>query len=217
MALAEDDPNVAEPPKRGRIRAANEERLLAAAEAVFAEVGFEGATTAAIARRAGLPKANLHYYFGTKEALYRAVLRDILAVWLGAADAIADDVDPAAALTAYIRAKIDWSRRRPAASKLFAGEMLRGAPELKDYLATDLKQVVDDKARVLERWMAEGRIARVDPRHLLFVIWASTQTYADFAVQIAAVLGKPALDDDDFDMAARLVVTLVLRGLDRVG
>lgn len=196
----------------GPIRRRNEARILEAAEQVFAEAGFGGATMAAIAERAALPKANIHYYFGTKEQLYRAVLADILALWLGAADDIRPDADPAAALTAYIRAKMRMSRVRPYASKVFANEVLHGAPQIASYLGDHLRRWVDDKVRVIEGWVRAGRMAAVDARHLFFLIWAMTQTYADFDVQIGAVLGVPRLDNADFETGCRMVETLVLRG-----
>ncbi len=196
----------------GPKRRHNEARILEAAEAVFAEAGFSGARTAAIARRAGLPKANLHYYFGTKEALYRRVLENILEVWLGMGEQIRSEADPAEALTSYIAAKLEHSRRRPCASKVFANEMLHGAPQLKGYLRTTLRRWVEDKARVIDGWIAEGRLAPIAARHLFFVIWAMTQTYADFDVQVAAVLGKQRMAPRDYRDATALVARLVLRG-----
>jgi len=187
-------------------------RILEAAEAVFAERGFDGATTAAIARAAGLPKANLHYYFGTKEALYRAVLADILDLWLAGADGIRPDADPAAALEAYIREKVYWSRNRPNASRVFAGEVQGGARRIGDYLSGHLRDWVEGKAAVLEGWMAAGRMARVDARHLIFSIWSLTQHYADFAPQVTAVLGRERLDGPEFERIARHVTALVLAG-----
>jgi TetR/AcrR family transcriptional regulator len=203
--------------RRGRVRAANEERILRAAEAVFAEQGFSGATTAAIAERAGVPKANLHYYFASKEALYGEVLRRILDLWLRASDAIAEDADPATALGSYIAEKLRYSRTRPLASKIFASELLHGAPRIADFLAGDLRRAVDRKAEVIERWIAEGRLAPVEPRHLLFLIWAATQTYADFDIQVAAVLGRRKLTQADFTRAAETISSIVLRGLVPVG
>ncbi|MFC3227841.1 TetR/AcrR family transcriptional regulator [Marinibaculum pumilum] len=187
-------------------------RILEAAEAVFAQRGFDGATTAAIARAAGLPKANLHYYFGTKEALYRAVLADILDLWLAGADGIRPDADPAAALEAYIREKVYWSRNRPNASRVFAGEVQGGARRIGDYLSGHLRDWVEGKATVMEGWMAQGRMARVDARHLIFSIWALTQHYADFAPQVTAVLGRERLDGPEFERITRHVTGLVLAG-----
>lgn len=199
-------------PRRGRIGAAMEERILRAAEEVFAERGFRGATTAAIAERAGVAKPSLHYYFGTKEALYRAVLKRILELWLDASDEIAPDADPATALAAYIARKVEHSRTRPLASKVFANELLHGAPEIRDFLAGELKRKVERKAAIIRRWIGEGRLAPVDPAHLFFVIWAATQTYADFDVQVAAVLGRSELLPRDYESAARTITQLVLRG-----
>jgi len=196
----------------GAKRRANEARILKAAEEVFATAGFAGARTAAIARRAGLPKANLHYYFRTKEALYRRVLENVLEVWLAMGDSIRPGADPAQALAAYVAAKVEHSRRRPHASKVFANELLHGAPQLQGYLRRELRRWVDAKARILEGWIAAGRMAPVDPRHLLFALWAMTQTYADFDVQVAAVLGRKRLGPRDYQAAAALVTRLILRG-----
>ena len=202
------------PPRRppGSKRLANEARILKAAEEVFATAGFSGARTAAIARRAGVPKANLHYYFGTKEALYRRLLENLLEVWLGMGDSIRPEADPAQAFAAYIAAKVEHSRRRPYASKVFANEMLHGAPQLRPYLRHALRRWVAAKAKVIEGWVAAGRMAPIDSRHLFFTIWAMTQTYADFDVQVAAVLGRKRLAARDYQAATALITRLVLRG-----
>lgn len=196
----------------GRIRRANEALLLDAAEAVFAETGFAGASTAAIAARSGLPKANLHYYFGTKETIYRAVLDRILKLWLAAFDPSAAGDDPAEVLEAYIRAKIDHSRQHPLASRVFAGEMLRGAPVIRGFLSEELRPWVERQSAVMRRWIAEGRMDPVDPAHLLFMIWAATQTYADFDAQIRVVTGKRRQARADFEAAADEIVRIVLKG-----
>ena len=203
------------PPARrapGSKRLANEARILKAAEEVFATAGFSGARTAAIAQRAGVPKANLHYYFGTKEALYRRLLENLLTVWLGMGDSIRPEADPAQAFAAYIAAKVEHSRRRPYASKVFANELLHGAPQLRSYLRHALRRWVAAKATVIEGWVAAGRMAPIDSRHLFFTIWAMTQTYADFDVQVAAVLGRQRLAARDYQAATALITRLVLRG-----
>ncbi|HYE00120.1 MAG TPA: TetR/AcrR family transcriptional regulator [Alphaproteobacteria bacterium] len=201
------------PPGRApsRPRQASEQRILEAAERVFAEQGFGGASMAAIAAAAGLPKANLHYYFGTKEGLYRAVLANILELWLHSTDVLTPERDPAEAIAEYVRAKMGYSRLRPHASKLFATELLHGAPQAWDFLAQDVRQTVEARSVVIRQWIAEGRIAPVDPPHLFFAIWAMTQTYADFDIQVKAVLGRDPLDDSGFDEAVAAVVTFALR------
>lgn len=196
----------------GRIRRANVERLLDAAEAVFAEKGYGGATTAAIALRAGLPKANLHYYFRTKEQIYRAVLDRILGLWLAAFDPATAGDDPAAVLEAYIRAKIRLSREHPQASRVFAREILSGATHIRAYLVGDLRRWVERQAELMRGWIARGLMDPIDPVHLLFVIWAATQTYADFDAQIRAVTGKRAQSHEDFSRAADTLARLVLKG-----
>lgn len=197
---------------RQRSRASIERRILEAAESVFAEAGFNGATTAEIARRAGIPKANLHYYFNTKDELYQKVLTGVLNTWLHTADEITADADPARALAHYITAKIELARSQPIPSRVFANEIIHGAPHLGPYLETSLRNWVDQKSKVIKGWIATGRMREVDPRHLLFMIWASTQTYADFASQISAVLGKEHLSAQDYKGVAKQVTDIVLRG-----
>lgn len=196
---------------RQRSRASIERRILEAAESVFAEAGFNGATTAEIARRAAIPKANLHYYFNTKDELYQQVLTGIVNTWLHTADEITPDAEPARALAHYIAAKIELARERPLPSRVFANEIIHGAPHLGKYLETDLRNWLDTKAKVIRGWIAAGKMRDVDPRHLFFMIWASTQTYADFASQITAVLGRE-LTEQDYKAVARQMTDIVLRG-----
>ncbi len=197
---------------KGPIRQANEALILAAAEQVFAGAGFGGATMSAIAEAAGLPKANLHYYFGSKQELYRTVLAETLKDWLEPTHVLTLEADPRTAIEAYIRAKMALSVLRPHASRVFANELLHGAPVVKTLLATDLRNLVLDKADVVAQWIKNGQMAPVDPVHLFFTIWAATQTYADFEVQVCAVLGRKTLTAQDHARATEHVVSLLLRG-----
>lgn len=208
-ARADADPGAA---PKGRIREANEAGILRAAEQVFARAGYSGATMGEIAERAGLPKANLHYYFGSKQALYTAVLHHTLAAWLTGLDAIVPEADPAEALADYIRMKMAQTAERPDASRVFANELLHGAPELGPLLRKELRALVRDKAAVIDGWIAAGKLAPVDATHLFFTLWAATQTYADFEPQVCAVLGRRRLGKAEIERATRHVLTLVLRG-----
>jgi TetR/AcrR family transcriptional regulator len=199
-------------PSAGRIRLANQAGIVRAAEAVFARDGFRGASMAEIAAQAGVAKANIHYYFRTKQQLYRAVLEGMLHDWLAETDGIREDADPAQALAAYVRAKMALALARPEASRVFAGEMLRGAPEMQTILRGELRELVARKSAVIEGWIAQGRMAPVDPPHLFFSIWAATQTYADFAPQVRAVLGARSLRGAPWQRATEHVVGFVLRG-----
>lgn len=198
--------------RKGAIRQANQALILSAGERVFARAGFNGATMAAIADEAGLPKANLHYYFGSKQALYRAVLARTLHDWLVPLDGLTPEADPRTALEAYIRAKMAMSRERPDASRVFANELLHGASELGELMRTELRAMVRAKAAVIEGWIAAGRMAPVDATHLFFTVWAATQTYADFDVQVRAVLGREQMGAADHRRATEHVVSLILRG-----
>lgn len=197
------------------IRAGHEESILRAAEAVFGERGFEGATTAEIAARAGLPKANLHYYFATKAALYRRVLEGVLEAWLAAADTFDGTSEPAEALGRYIAAKMDLARDRPHGSRIFAREILRGAPEIQDFLETKLRDWVEARSAVVTRWISAGALRPLEPKALFYMIWASTQHYADFAHQIATLNGGAPLDAPAFERAKRQVVETIVAGVIR--
>lgn len=177
--------------EKGLIRQANESAILRAAEQVFARAGFEGTTMADIADAVGLPKANVHYYFGNKRELYGAVLNAVLHDWLATLDTITDEADPACALASYITLKMTLAYERPDASRVFANELLHGAPVVGDALRGELRDLVREKAAVIDRWIAQGRMAPVDSTHLFFTMWAATQTYADFDVQVMAVLHGP--------------------------
>ena len=161
--------------KQTRIQTENRERILRAALEVFARDGFRGATVDGIAVVAGMSKPNLLYYFPSKDQIYRTVLEQLLETWLDPLREIDAEGDPLREISGYIERKIEMARDFPQESRLFANEMLRGAPILKDILETDLKAMVDEKAAVLRRWAKEGQIAPIDPYHLIFAIWATTQ------------------------------------------
>lgn len=197
---------------KGLIRQTNEALILGAAERVFARAGFGGATMAAIAEASGLPKANLHYYFGSKDILYRAVLARTLHDWLEPMQVITRGAEPRAALEQYIRSKMEMTARQPDGSKVFANELLHGAPVVHSLLTGELRQLVQEKSAVIRGWIDAGQMAAVDPVHLFFTIWAATQTYADFDVQVCAVLGKKALSPKDHARATDHLVGLLLRG-----
>ncbi|MCZ8334808.1 MAG: TetR/AcrR family transcriptional regulator [Rhodobacteraceae bacterium] len=199
--------------RRTDIRRENERLILDAAEKVFAEAGFGGATMQLIADMAGLPKANLHYYFPTKEALYRRVVQNIFEIWLDAAASFDDAAGPVEGIGAYVEAKMDISRRHPHGSKVWAAEVMHGAPVIQDYLETTLRAWTEDRMAVIQRWIDEGKMAHIDPRHLLYMLWATTQHYADFGHQIETLNSGQPLSDRQWREATESVKTIILRGI----
>jgi TetR/AcrR family transcriptional regulator len=195
------------------VRKENEAAILKAAEEVFAEYGFKGATTAMIAEKAGIPKANLHYYFPTKLALYRKVVDNIFNIWLASANSFDESDDPVEALTRYITEKMDISRTHPMGSKVWANEIIHKAPVIQDTLETTLRDWQDTRVAVIQRWIDQGKIAPINPEYLLYMIWATTQHYADFGHQIATLNGGKPLSDKQFEDAKRNVVEIILRGI----
>lgn len=195
-----------------KIRERNRELIIQAASEIFADRGYAATKTVDIASRAGLPKANVYYYFKTKENLYRSVLESVIEPLLQASDPFHENDDPTVALEEYIRAKIRISQQHPHASKVFASEIMHGAPHLPEDIAAQMMKQTQQSYDHIQSWIDRGLMTKVDPHHLLFTIWASTQTYADFDWQIAQVTGKEQLDSTDYNAAADLIVQLVLRG-----
>jgi TetR/AcrR family transcriptional regulator len=177
-----------------RIQQRNSGMILEAALEVFSQHGFRGATLDQIAEVAGLSKPNLLYYFASKEAIHGALLSGLLVTWLDPLRALDPEGDPVAELLGYVRRKLELSRDFPRESRLFANEMLQGAPRIRAALEGELRDLVQEKSAVLRRWMDQGRIAPVHPVHLIFAVWALTQHYADFDVQVRAVLGPDGTD-----------------------
>ena len=157
-----------------------------------------------------MSKPNLLYYFKSKEEIHVALLTDLLDVWLAPLREISPHGKPADEIGSYIRRKLESSRQFPRESRLFANEMLAGAPHIGDFLQSELKQLVDEKAAIFQGWIDEGRLAPCDPRHLLFAIWSTTQHYADFSVQVRHVLGLQQGDVSYYEEAASMLETLFL-------
>ncbi|WP_377290374.1 TetR family transcriptional regulator C-terminal domain-containing protein [Rhizobium sp. SG2393] len=206
-------PRAAKTQRRTRIQEEKEERILEAALEVFSLHGFRGATIDHIAEVAGMSKPNLLYYFRTKEAMHRALIDRVLETWLDPLKAFDATGNPESEIRSYIRRKLEMARDFPRESRLFANEVLQGAPHIEDMLKGSLKSLVDEKAQVIRAWSKAGKIAKCDPYHLIFSIWSTTQHYADFDVQVRAVLGQENDGEGRFEDAARFLETLFVNGL----
>lgn len=200
------------PYKPGRIREQSRELILQAAEAEFACHGFRGATMQRIAESAQVPKANIHYYFSNKLSLYGAVLENTLNLWDAIFNELASHDEPADVLSCYIDAKMDFSRTHPAASRLFAKEMISGAPHLSAYLQQDYRLWFKQRMSIFESWVAQGKMDDLEPAHVIFMIWASTQYYADFEPQILIATQTPTLTEQSFTSAADSIKHIILKG-----
>lgn len=196
-----------------RIQREKQEQILEAALDVFSQHGFRGATIDQIAEAAGMSKPNLLYYFGRKEDIHKALIERLLDTWLAPLEEMNAQGDPIPEIRSYIRRKLEMARDFPRESRLFANEILQGAPRIVDLLEGELKTLVDEKATVIQGWMDEGKLTQADPYHLIFAIWATTQHYADFDVQVRAVLGKNRGGEGRFEDAARFLEQLFMHGL----
>jgi TetR/AcrR family transcriptional regulator len=195
------------------IRRVNVEKILLAAEQVFAEKGYGSTAMADIAKQAQLPRSNLHYYFTTKSELYSAVLFDLLDVWKQDALSFETFDDPRVVLSSYIRAKMQRSRTRPYGSKVWANEIIHGAPTLGEALDESLYDWAKMKEAKIRQWVEDKRILPVEPSSLLYMIWASTQHYADFDHQVKILNDHQPLSDRQFEKAIQTVTGVILRGI----
>lgn len=197
---------------KGSIRQKNKAIIFSAAKKEFVTYGFKGASIKRVAERANIARANIHYYFKDKTDLYQQLLSNIIEVWNTDYDTLNAEHEPKVALSAYIRAKVMHSRDDPDSSRIFASELIHGAPVLNDYLNTDFKIWLQSKVAVIDIWIEKGLIDAVNPHHLLFLIWSSTQHYADFNVQVLAGLDKEAMNDDDFEEVVASLTQIILKG-----
>ncbi|MCU1726039.1 TetR/AcrR family transcriptional regulator [Pseudomonas sp. 7P_10.2_Bac1] len=196
-----------------KIRRKNVEKILLAAEKIFAEQGYAGTKMADIALHAELPRSNLHYYFTTKEELYREVLINLLGTWDLEGDCFVQFDDPRVVLTSYVMKKMTHSRLRPHGSKLWANEIMRGAPLFQDMLEEHMSKGAKFMEEKIRQWVEEKRINPVEPSALLYMIWASTQHYADFDYQVHVLNGHQPLSDHQFDQAVQTITAVILRGI----
>ena len=198
---------------QARHRAATKARIQLAAERVFAEHGYVGASFSRIAAEANLPKSNIVYYYHSKEELYRSVVENIFNVWREAADVLSPEREPLDALGDYIEIKLDLARTRPYGSKVWANEIIQRAPVVQDYLEGELREWTDDRIAVIETWIAKKQIRPISARHLLYAIWATTQHYADFTHQITTLNDDLEFTNQQWEETKRSLRDLLLNGV----
>lgn len=194
------------------IRAHNQAIILHAAEEEFVLQSYRGATMQGIADRAGLPKANIHYYFKNKKNLYKVVLRSIIEEWNEGLITMTVDSDPKAVIEKFLRTKLHQAFVNPNRHKLFALEVIGGAPHLHDFMSTTMQEWALDKIEVMKTWHSQGKISIADPMQLLILIWATTQRYAEFETEIVGLMQKDTYDKEDEARAADFLVPFILRG-----
>jgi TetR/AcrR family transcriptional regulator len=203
-----------EQPKSGSIRTRNSQQILDAAQAEFVLHGFKGTSMQSIADRAELPKANIHYYFKNKANLYKAVLEEIMFAWNLVLDEMTPQSDPADVLSKFIRAKMQLSYSNPNGSKIFAMEIIQGAPHLIEHISKDMRLWVKEKTDVMQSWIDQGKMRAVNPMYLIFMIWSTTQHYADFNTQVLEVMNRREYDDEQIENITQFLTSMILKGLD---
>lgn len=199
--------------RRSHAVAAKRAAILQSALSLFSQYGFHGTSLDKVAEQAEVSKTNLLYYFPSKTALYLAVLQDLLSIWLAPLKALSYQQDPLEAIRHYIQLKLEVSRDNPQASRLFCMEMIQGAPLLKQELEENLKALVNEKSAIIARWVDEGKLAAIAPHHLIFMLWAATQHYADFASQVIAITGRGLEDSQFFAETVENVQRMIIEGI----
>ena len=196
--------------KPSRIQLRNRSRIIEAALDVFSQHGYRGSTLDQIAKAAGLSKPNILYYFAGKEEIHVTLLNQLMETWLDPLIEMDAEGEPLQELLDYVQRKLDMARDLPRESRLFANEILQGAPRMKPHLHADLKPLFDEKCALIETWMDQGKLAKVDARHLIFSIWSSTQHYADFEAQIDVLLPGKRESDNPTEYLQTLFTKLLI-------
>lgn len=197
---------------KARIRKSAEARIKAAAIVAFANKGAHGTTIAEIAGSLNMPTATVHYYFKNKKDLYDAVLQQIVRLWFSKIADIEDGSDPIAEIEKYVRSKMEFSRHYPQASRIFATDILGGHDNVLQKIHTEVRPIVAEKCRLIDRWIAEGKIRPLDPLNLFFIIWGVTEYYANFAPEINVFFQGKDMPDRDYEKAVQTVVGLIVNG-----
>jgi TetR/AcrR family transcriptional regulator len=203
-------PSASQRSEVGKIRRKNEAEILRAATLLFSKNGFQGVRIAEVAEEAGLPKANIYYYFTSKEAIYTGILRKLISGWDEALEEIRADREPREALEAYVRAKLDYGRRNPEESRLFAAELQSGGPFLSDADREHMREATDKRVTIVEGWIENGRMKPVNPRHLFIILWSATQFYIDSDKLACDALRVPEMTDTDYQDAAATILQTVI-------
>lgn len=190
------------------------QQLLDAALDVFSTYGFSGASLDEIARLANMHKSNIFYYYENKEALYIEVLTSVLQKWISPFQELQDELDPVDAITVYLQQKIEIARQYPNASRLFALELIQGATHISPILQGPLKKIFKRKVKVIVQWQEQGKISQeIDPELLILNIWAITQNYADFSMQMEMMTGKTLKNKSMLQRSLKHTVHLLVYGM----
>lgn len=196
-----------------KIRARNIRIILDVATDVFSRKGFDGTRIAEIAELAKLPKANIYYYFSSKEEIYSTIIANLIAGWDDALSELRADKDPANALQDYVRAKLRYARENPRESRLFASEVIQGARFLSERDRAHMREATDKYVAVLHQWMQEGRMVKIDARHFFIMLWGATQFYSDFEPLACDALRRNSISERDHEVAAETIVNSIVSGV----
>jgi AcrR family transcriptional regulator len=166
--------------KKKKIKApdlSTEQKILAAAKREFSERGIDGGRMQAIANRAGVNKALLHYYFRSKDKLFEIIIRDLAeSIWRnirGSLENRPQSLDLRSVVRLLVSSFITAFSQQPEIPRILVRQMLNGdknmpviAGNIINAVGTAPKQIMF----LLEKEIRAGRIKKVDPVQLMMNI-----------------------------------------------
>lgn len=200
-------------------RAAKRDRILDAAERVFAQRGFYAAKVADIAREAGVADGTIYLYFKNKDDLLISLFESrMVRVNQILAAAIATSERPREQLLAFVRAYLALIADQPTAAEVLTIELRQSTKFMREYSAQRFGELLRLLADVIAAGQAAGELAAEIPApHAARMIWGMLDEMA-----LAWLLGrtprrrgKKATTDFDIARAADWVGALVTTGLER--
>ena len=199
----------------GKARPLQMAKIVRAAEIEFSQKGFDGVSLQAIADRAGFSKRQVIYFFGTKKNLYQTIISKIFKDW-ATYDLYQQEGSPRQILSAYIEKILKSSKEKPHLSKIIINEMTRGAtvaiPVFRD-LKTET--TITSLKKRFEEWKTEGQIRSFDPVQYVFLVWAAQHFYAAFEPEIAYIMGREKLSDEDWTNIIEQIKDMLLYILEK--
>ena len=174
--------------------------ILDAAEALFGRKGYDRVTIKSIGAATGLNPALLYYYFGGKEALYKAVLQRLIANVLTEGSAVLDGTTPPAeSIRRLLTLQAEWLLRKPNLARLLVREVLdhdaRHAQEVMLQMAAGPFQRL---CRVIEQGQKSGAFRRdVEPRFAAVSTIAQVVYFVLFRPAVGIFFGKGTLGITD--------------------
>lgn len=203
------------PPKRSRGGGVTRETIIEAALKEFAELGYEGATTASIARRVHVTQPLIHYHFGSKEALWRAAIDAIfhrLVSQIDETERKVEGMGPAATFLTLTYSFIDFAVANPEYARIVHSEGVSETPRLHWLVETHLRPVYARWANYIERAKQAGLLKDIPAPFMVTALIGGLAQFFDLAPLIRAVWGIDPNVPDNQRGYANAIIEMFLEG-----